>query len=70
MNQQPTSLFFCKSDEEGLVYCPQCGNLIDPNDISNSAYEVLEAVLDEQNELVRIIVKCHCCKSEVIIVLE
>jgi hypothetical protein len=57
-------------DNEGCVRCPQCNNVIDPEDFSDSAYEVLEAILNERNGLIRVIVRCNVCKSDIAIALK
>lgn len=57
-------------DDEGRVYCPKCGNFINPEDTSNSSYEVLEAILDEHNRLVKVVVQCLVCKCDIVIVLK
>lgn len=56
-------------DNEGRVYCPKCGKVIDPNDESNVSYKVLEAIVNRRNELTHVIVQCHCSR-EIIIVLK
>jgi hypothetical protein len=48
----------------------RCGNVISPDDFSNTKYEVLEAVLDERNELVKVVVQCLACKCDIVIVLK
>lgn len=44
--------------------CPKCDKEIDPNDESNISYTVLEGIINEHNELTRVIVQCNVCRDE------
>jgi transcription initiation factor IIE alpha subunit len=57
-------------DSEGKFRCPKCNNVISPDDFSNMTYEILEAIMDKRNELVKIVVQCLVCKCDIVIVLK
>jgi uncharacterized protein with PIN domain len=56
--------------QEGTVRCPQCNNVISPDDFSNTAYEVLDAIVDKRGELMKVVVRCLVCKCDIVIVLK
>ena len=53
-----------------MVRCPQCSNVISPDDFSNTAYEVVKAVVNKRGTLENVRVKYLVCKSQIVIVLK
>jgi len=59
-----------EQDDEGRFPCPRCKTIIDPGDFTNTAYEIVEAVVNKRGTLENVRVKCLVCKSQIVIVLK
>ena len=52
-----------KIDGRGDFLCPKCGNEISPDDTTETAYSILEAIVSNHG-LDEIIIRCNKCESE------
>ncbi|MGA2682558.1 MAG: hypothetical protein ABSF44_12250 [Candidatus Bathyarchaeia archaeon] len=52
-----------KIDGRGDFLCPRCGNEISPDDPTETAYSILEAIVSNHG-LDEIIIRCNKCESE------
>jgi hypothetical protein len=52
----------CKTDIDGAFSCPQCGNRISPNDLSEEKYIIYETQMTDNN-LDELLICCKGCLS-------
>jgi len=52
-----------KTDEDGDFSCPGCGAAISPDDLTEEAYSILEAKVNDQG-LDELVIRCNKCASE------
>jgi Zn finger protein HypA/HybF involved in hydrogenase expression len=60
-----TNIYKCdlsQTDENGAFQCPNCGQTISPDDLSEENYFVYETVITENN-LTEVVIYCKSCLS-------
>ncbi len=45
------------------IQCPRCNNLISPDDQSEEAYSIVDTILGEEDELIKVVIRCNRCDS-------
>jgi phage FluMu protein Com len=45
------------------IQCPRCKNLISPDDQSEEAYSIVDTILGEEDELIKVVIRCNRCDS-------
>ena len=45
------------------IQCPRCKNLISPDDQSEEAYSIVDTIMGEEDELIRVVIRCKKCDS-------
>lgn len=52
-----------KMQGEADIQCPRCKNLISPDDQSEEAYSIVDTIMGEEDELIRVVIRCNKCDS-------
>ena len=53
-----------KTDGNGDLSCPQCGNIISPDEVTEKAYTILEAKVNKHG-LEEVVIRCNRCISQI-----